>query len=421
MILALLIACIPLVAWWRFGNLPLDRDYAPYAYPAVFGTPYLKDGHADIKPPLIHWSYKLWLSVTSFTWLSKLSLNYQLRGLNAVIGSAICFAVSLSIGPREGIMLALLLTSPTLWGFMAQTETMSVCLGVMALVLPSPWDWMALGLLPWANQKNALLVPLFLWGKSWPVFQEGLAILFPSVLFLGYLIASQRLKEAKLWLWDIPKEFGKTRTFKANTLSAARLLIPCLTLLAVPLATMQAQSSWALLALGVAGLMVMSKQIVPHHFLLLALPVALGSNMSGMAWLAFALVFAWRDGLCWWKPGVTYPMVFSGVGGVSYLDTLKDSVKIEETIRRDTKPEEKIWVDGMENHVYLNTGRMAWRVEIPELTGIPEGEPPRLVVFCVNSAKRKADGNPLFDYEGLGYTPKEVSNRGAYVLMERKC
>jgi hypothetical protein len=308
---------------------------------------------------------------------------------------------------------------------MAQTEIMSAGLVALSLTLPGPWNWMALGLLPWANQKNVILVitiaSYLTWKLGLPVSQEGLALILPSFAILSYLAATSRLKLAKVWLWDIPKEFGKTRTFRVNTLSAARLLIPCLALLAVPIATMEPLSLWALLALFVASGMVLSKQIVPHHFLLLALPVAIGSEMWPMAWVGFALIWAWRDGLCWWKPALTYPMCFPFTPGVSYLDVLKDSGKIEQTIRNETQPEDKIWVDGMENHIYLNTGRKAWRIEVPELTGIPEGDPPKLIVFCEASAKRKANGDPLFDYEGLGYMPKEVSNRGAYVLMERKC
>ena len=65
----------------------------------------------------------------------------------------------------------------------------------------------------------------------------------------------------------------------------------------------------------------------------------------------------------------------------------------------------------MENHIYLNAMRKAWRIEIPELKGAPEGEAPKYIVHCANSCKP-------FDYKG--YEPVEISRLSLYTLMVKK-
>jgi hypothetical protein len=333
--------------------------------------------------------------------------------MNAALASVATFAIAYVIGPREGLLLALLLTSPTLWGFMAQTEILAVALGSLAISLPSPWNFLAVGLMPWANQKNVVLAGLLLWFMPRPwVSQEVIALAWPSLAIGLYVVSTGRLKDAKTWLWDVPKGFGKTRTWKANVLSARSLLVPCVMLFAVPVATMGERWEWVAIALIVAGGMVLSKQIVPHHFLLLAFPVALGSNMGLLAWLAYFMVAGWRDLTAWLKPELTYRIAFPG-----YREMLEEAGEIEQWIRANTKPDEVIWVDGMENQIYFNTGRKAWRIEIPELPGIPSGEAPRVIVFC-QSGKRKPNGNAMFDYSD--YKTELISQGGRFVLMVKK-
>ena len=65
--LALIVVAL---AYWRFKDIPLDRDYAPYAYHTLHGG-WLRDGHADIKPPLVHlayhWGMLCWKATSSMT------------------------------------------------------------------------------------------------------------------------------------------------------------------------------------------------------------------------------------------------------------------------------------------------------------------------------------------------------------------
>jgi len=46
--IGMIAAILPLIHWYRFRNVPIDRDFAPYAYSGVFGTGYLKAGHIAV-------------------------------------------------------------------------------------------------------------------------------------------------------------------------------------------------------------------------------------------------------------------------------------------------------------------------------------------------------------------------------------
>ncbi len=207
------------------------------------------------------------------------------------------------------------------------------------------------------------------------------------------------------WCWLVPSTFGAKRTFKTNTLSAAKILLPCITLFAPFVAVMELDR-WALVALTVFIVMLWSKQIVPHHFILLALPVALSASPTTLTWVSFALVWSLRDGIVWYRPALIYPVTFP-----NYDALLADAAKIEAWIRENVSQNEIIWVNGMENQIYLNTMRKAWRVEIPELRGFPEGDAPRVIVHCHTSHKK-------FDYDG--YEPVIVSTIGLYTLMVKQ-
>jgi hypothetical protein len=286
----------------------------------------------------------------------------------------------------------------------------------LSLSLPSPINWLAVGLLPWANQKNALLVPFLLWLLPVPVFQEWLVLSLPSAIIILYLWGTKRLGLAKEWLWDVPKRLGKARTFRNNVLGGAKVLIPGLTLLAVPVAFIKPESPWGLFALVVAGGMVLSKQIVPHHFLLLTFPVALASEMTALGWCVLTCLWIIRDGLMWYMPKAVYPLTFPG-----YLELLEETAPIEKWLI-DNAQGEAIWIDGMENHIIFNSMKQVTRIEIPELPGIPS-ERPKYVVWTY-SFKRGADGKPAFDYRG--YEPVMVqglnggtTKRGRFTLLRR--
>ena len=423
MIPSFLISLLPLAFWWRFRNVPLDRDYLPYAYPAIFKTAWLRDGHNDIKPPIIHWGYKLWWSCVSR--LSFLSMIQKCRLPFGLLSSAACLTVSLTKGPSSGFVLALLLCSPTLWTHMANTEWLTVSLLSLCLAItpPASWaGWLALGLLPWVNQKNAPLIPFLAWALglsfTWTMLPAFLA---PSLVFLTYLALTGRIDDLVTWCWLAPAIFAKNRKFKTHTLGAANLLLPCIWLMAPFVAVMDWHSPWALV-LGVMFLwMCYAKQVVPHHFILLAFPLAMAARPVPMTWVAFGIVWLLRDGLVWWHPYNIYRATF-GSGRGNYGDMIADAAKIEAWIREHTAPDERIWVNGMDNQIYLNVMRKAVRVEIPELTGTPwtlatgdgvaPADPlPRVIVHCRYGCKE-------FDYEG--YEPEMVSTIGLFTLMVKK-
>lgn len=412
---AALIALIPLLAWYRWRHLPLDRDYTPYAYPAVFNTPYLGGGHCDIKPPLLHWSYKLWIRICALTH-SQAQAPETLRLLPA-LGMSLASGLVSFYDPGKGLVLALLFASATLWTHMANTEWLTALLWAMAFLASQaawshPLAWLFLGLTPWANQKNALLVPVVAWALMLPFSLTGMALFFvPSVMVGIWFGQTGRLQKFWAWSVQIPSEFGKKRTFKRNVLSASRLLIPCLALLA-PVIAGQDGSRWAWVSLAYFALMLSSLQVVPHHFIGLAFLLVMGCTVTPAVVLGLLAVWALKDGLCLWEPSIIYPSTFGG-GNVHYGMMLDDGGKMAAMVAARTEPGEAIWVNGMENNIYFQANRPAWRVEIPELPGIPLGEPPRFIVHCTQSAK-------AFDYEGLGYEPLEVSNMGLFTLMRRK-
>ena len=413
---AILTSLLPLLFWWRFRHTPLDRDYTPYAYPAVFGTAWLRDGHNDIKPPLIHWAYKLWLKCVSPL---KLPLPMTLRLLPALAVSLTIFAVSWKVGAVPGVILTLLMCSPTLWTHMANTEWLTVSFLALALSTTGHpgLQWFVVGFLPWVNQKNLPLLPFLAWSLGLSFGWMTTAVLIPSAVFVTYLTATARLNDLVEWCWVAPAVFARNRSFKANTLSAANLLLPCVWLLLPFIAVLDPHSPWTVV-LGVMFLWMLStKQVVPHHFILLTLPLALAARPQPMTWLAFGIVWFLRDGLIWWHPKSIYRGTF-GSGRGNYGDMIADAAKIEAWIREHTTPDERIWVNGMDNQIYLNVMRKAVRVEIPELPGTPwtvtgdgvsPAEPlPRIIVHCKFGSKE-------LDYEG--YEPEIVSTIGLYTLM----
>ncbi len=126
-----------------------------------------------------------------------------------------------------------------------------------------------------------------------------------------------------------------------------------------------------------------------------------------MTFLAFFIVWAVRDGICWYRPELIYRVTF-GSGQGDYGTMMNDARHIEAWLIVNTAKDEIIWVNGAENQIYLNVLRKPWRIEIPEIKGLPDGEPPRCIVHCSQSAQE-------FDY--TGYEPKLVSVIGLYTLM----
>jgi len=398
------------LAYWRFKDVPLDRDWAPYAYPALHGTGYLENGHQDIKPPLIHWSFKAWATITTGL---KSTLPSRLR-LLPTLALMLSTALLYPIAPTASIVLAFLACSPVLWAHMANTEWLTVLLlSVVAATSHHPWSmplaWIALGLLPWANQKNVLLIPvmIFATGLSW----NGLPLLvLPTALCLLYITLTGRFRHFLKWAWTIPAQFGKTRTLRRNTLGHLHLLKPGLFLMLPFIATMQ--GPWVLVLLAMVTLALLSKQVMPHHFLLFALPVALGSAPSATTWAAFGIAWVLLEAVAWVKPSIVYPLTFADPGGNHYGMVLQDAEWVTRWLDENEPNEDTIWVNGMENNVYLHSGRKAWAIIVPELRETPQGLPPRIIVHCRGSVE--------FDYDAHGYEMVDSSPLGGLVIMRRK-
>jgi hypothetical protein len=136
--------------------------------------------------------------------------------------------------------------------------------------------------------------------------------------------------------------------------------------------------------------------------------MALASAPTAFTIGALFIVWALRDGLCLYRPSITYPTTFGGPGG-HYGQMLDDAAKIVAKIPKGST----IWVNGMENNVYLQADARAVRIEIPELPGVPDfkDSAPLYIVHCATSAK-------AFDYKD--YEPVEISNLGLFTLMQRK-
>lgn len=407
-----LIALLPLVAWWRFRHTKLDRDYAPYCYPAIFGVPYLGPSHHDIKPPLIHWSYKLWEFIGTF--FGTLSLPMRLRLLPSLGTALATLLVSYTAGWKVGLAFAFLSMSPTLWTHMANTEWLTVTLLSLAtwMAQSQGWQtdaWLLLGALPFINQKNALLlVPVILALGLNPTPTNLVALCIPGMLILAYLTLTGRLKTFLHHTWTMPNLMGKKRTLKQNTLGHLHLLKPGVVIMIPFFACMNLASPWALVLVTCIAISWLSKQIVPHHFILWAFPLAMACEPTVMTFVAFGLVWAFRDLAIWLRPENIYKITFGAPQG-DYGMRLDDGEWVANWLKRNNVKE--VWVNGMDNNVYLQSGIKSWNMVVPEWTETFEGLPPKVIVHC--------PGNVAFDYDKHGYSVTDSSPKGMYIISER--
>lgn len=450
----ILAAAAPLAVWWRLGNAPLDRDWTPYCYPAIFRTPYLGGGHTDIKPPFVHWSFKCWL--TCYDWLaerwtpaSRLSLAQRLRLLPALSSASTIFAVWIycaAISQQSGLPgyalqrslgCAMLLCLPSLWVHMANTEWMTTAfLSWSAALTALGWNdaaWLALGCLPMTNLKNLPLMPLWALssGASWPTPTGWLAVLAPAAITCARLWATGRMGRAWLWTISLPSEFGKARRISLNT--RFDLLKPTIWQ-AAPLFVTATTSPWMAALLSAALLSAATKQVVPHHLIGLVVPFCLAIRPT---WWALGLAagvvlsISWK---VWRDPKWVYPATFFFPDGGHYGMTLASGAVAAEKVKKLTQDGEAIWVNGMENNIYIMAGRPAWWITVPEtrrnlatdtsdpaavkaghLVPVPDmalaTQAPRVIVHCYGSAVP-------FDYSR--YKPAYISGDKALTIMVRQ-
>lgn len=151
-----------------------------------------------------------------------------------------------------------------------------------------------------------------------------------------------------------------------------------------------------------------SKQIVPHHFILWAFPLALACHPTVMTFVAYALVWAFRDLAIWLRPENIYKITFGSPQG-SYGDRLDDAEYVADWLKKEGVKE--VWVNGMDNNVYLQANVPSWNLVVPEWTEPFEGLPPKVIIHTAGAIP--------FDYDAHGYENTGSSPRGMYILMER--
>jgi hypothetical protein len=394
-----------------------DRDFAPYAYPAWQHTGYLTNGHVDIKPPLIHWLYKVWLYILP---QSKIQLRYSLR-LMPLLGHVATIALlGIYAGWQASLIAALLLVNPYLWPHMANTEWIGAFLIALAVNLHGWPCQLALGMMWIANIKNiplALCIGLYLSGGISPINPVmWLPISFqciPLILSTAYLALTGRFTVFWKYVFAMMLWFGKTRSFRQHTdipLISKPLGIELLPFIAC--LDWANPWSWGVvfwIALSIAG-----KQVVPHHLLMLIPFFALGCHLTPFLLVAVALTWAFRSYVLWLRPEMIYKLTFvNPTRGTDYGIMLKDAACISEWIKAETKPDEVILVNGIDNNIYTDTGRRAYTLVLPEWWEYPK-DPPRIVVHCYQANPICADFYKKFNY-GAVFTSK----LGLYTVLER--
>lgn len=103
-------------------------------------------------------------------------------------------------------------------------------------------------------------------------------------------------------------------------------------------------------------------------------------------------------------------MTFRFRNGGDYGKLLDDAKPVIEWLKANTAPDEAIWVNGVENQIYIEANRPSVCMQIIEA---PREEPllaPRVIVHC---------GPTAMDYNYKGYENALFSPIGIYTIMVR--
>ena len=397
---------LPVVYWWRFRKNPVDRDYACYAYPAWQKTGYLTNGHIDIKPPLIHWLYKLW-------WILPIKpIGYKLRLMPLLAHVVTVYLLGLRFGWQASLVAGLLYANPYMWPHMANTEWIgNLCIAI-AINLSGWQSQLILGFMWIANLK---FIPFSIaLGGYWAYKEAGFSIgIFsmllqglPFFLAVGYLIITKRLDVFLKYVIVMPKYFGKVRRLFTHT--DIPLIKRALGIELLPfISAMDWKSEWTILSAWWMILNVASKQIVPHHLLMLIPLISASVTLTPMVLAAYTLTLLFRNLVVWKKPELLYAASFGDpVRGTDYGMMLKDSSYISKWILAETKPDETILVNGIDNEIYTHTGRKAYFFVLPEYWALPDNfNPPRVVVHCAMASQHCTWWYPKWDYKAVYISP----------------
>jgi hypothetical protein len=177
---------------------------------------------------------------------------------------------------------------------------------------------------------------------------------------------------------------------------------------------MDFQTALPVLFFGCIALLIYSKQIMPHHFILLGFTLAICIRPSAPLFIGMALMFCSRSLPVWLNPKILYASTFSYSGGSirHYGQILDDSRSVESWLMANVPKDEPIFVNGMEAQIYTYSGRKSVGLPIWELPGwFLDGkyERPRIVVNCLSSS---------WNFDATGYDLKMVSRLGIYQVFQ---
>lgn len=127
-----------------------------------------------------------------------------------------------------------------------------------------------------------------------------------------------------------------------------------------------------------------------------------------MTFLAFAITWGFRDLAIWLRPEHIYKITFGAPNG-DYGNRLEDGEWVARWL--NMRGIKELWVNGMDNNVYLQANLKPWNLVVPEWTEAFEGLPPKVIVHTPGAIE--------FDYDKHGYEMKDSSPRGSYIIMER--
>jgi hypothetical protein len=242
-----------------------------------------------------------------------------------------------------------------------------------------------------------------------------------SLSFL-YMALTGRLKIYWNYVFVMMRHFGKVRRLLSHT--DIPLIKKSIGIELLPfIACMDWRSEWSWLSVLWVGLCVASKQVVPHHLILLIPLIALAGHLTPMVLVAYMLTLCFRNLILWKKPEWLYSATFGDpLRGTDYGMMLKDSEAVSRWILSETKPDETIFINGIDNEIYTNTGRKAWFMTLPEYWELPmDSIPPRVIVHCAMANKATT-----WWYESQeamqrwGWKLELVSPLGLFSVLSRK-
>jgi hypothetical protein len=127
---------------------------------------------------------------------------------------------------------------------------------------------------------------------------------------------------------------------------------------------------------------------------------------------AWAILFLLQDWAIWVKPELLYPATFPFRNSSlrDYGQLLDDADEVVEWLKGNTEESEAVWVNGIENSIYLQANRRAALMSICEAPNELPDPMPRVIVHSPTAQE--------YNYEH--YEHQLLSPRGLYSVWTRK-